>query len=223
MTDSSIKPDNLFDSLVNSIDVSSLAEVVNTSWSETTDSSCQQNNGYGYGYDRYGRLRAECNRSNSVSRLAVRSYEFKVGANLSRVGFVTPKQEEGNTNEFIFEANLKIPVPLIELKVCLNDSAIANTTTQNTSAIEVSAVSSKDIVLTVKFIVNKRWRKIFVSDIQTKERSVFRPSFKCRSPQSFATCKAVKSILSNSILTTVDENIREILKFRIEEIEPDLN
>lgn len=215
LSDSSLKPDNLFDNLIGQLNTSSFDSVLRQTWSALP---CHTR------YDHYGRQTVGCGSQSSFSDLQVESHSFRTAANMSRTGFVTPKQEEGNPNEFVFEGNMRIPVPIIRATVTVYGRNVSDMdATGNETSINLTAVSSRDIVMTVKFILNKRWNKIFVTDITTKENSVFRASFSCRNDMSYTFCDEIQKVLNQDVLTRIDSSMRGVLKFKFEEMEPDIS
>jgi len=195
--DSGIKPDTLFDELISKLNVSSLDSVLKTGWNSTRDP---------FRSPSYG----------DVATIEAKSRQFVMAGNMTRLGYASASEVQGNSNEVVLSGNLRMPVPKIEMDVSVWNKEGEQTT------LDVTAVSSRDVVMGVQLILNKQWKKIFVTNIAPKEIIAFRANFKCNDGMSFDFCKQMQDVLNRDVLSRIDGSIRDALKFKLEEMEPDM-
>jgi hypothetical protein len=154
--------------------------------------------------------------SGDVTAIRAQSMLFESAGNITRVGFASAAEVQGNSNELIITGHIRIPVPRITINVEAWDKENAQT------SVDVTAVSARDVIMTAQFIVNKQWKKVFVTSINPKDNVVFRANFKCDGDKSFDFCKQVQETINREVLPRLESSLRDALKFKLEEVELDL-
>ena len=195
--DSNIKADSLFDSLISNMSASTFDRVLKVSWNSTRDN---------YHSPQY----------NDIAVFEAQSTLFETADNITRIGYATAAEVQGNTNEIILTGHVRLPIPRITVSVTVWDKEGQMT------SMDATAVSARDVVMSVQLILNKHWKKIFVTSVTPKDNMVFRANIKCDGEKSFDFCKQVQDVLSRDVLSSIDRSIRDALKFRLEELELDL-
>ena len=198
--DPNFKPDVLFDGLLSRLNASSFDRIVKVNWNSSHDAYPSP----------------DATRSSEIAVIEAQSSSFETADNMTRVGYLTAAEVQGNPNEIVVNGNLRMPIPRVAVAVTVYDKEGQPT------PVDVMAISSRDIVMAVQFIVNKHWKKIFVTSITPKESVVFRSNFKCDADKSFEFCKQVQEIVNREVLGRLDSGIRDALKFKLEEMEIDL-
>lgn len=195
--DLNIKPDMLFDQLLTNMNASTLDRILKVEWNGSRDA---------FHYPQYA----------NVAAVEAQSTMFETADNITRIGQATAAGVQGNSNEIILTGNVRIPIPRIMMAVTTWDREGQMT------MMDATAVSARDVVMTVQLILNKQWKKVFVTNMTPKDNIIFRSSFKCDGEKSFDYCKQVQEILSRDVLSRIDSSIRDALKFRLEEVELDM-
>lgn len=140
---------------------------------------------------------------------------------MSRIGFVNPVEQKEFPNEISFSANIKLPAPAIETTITVYMSLNASDSSPIT--IPVSAFAAQDMKFNVNYVLNKRWRKIFVTEIKPESSTTFRTSFKCETEMTYDFCLELQSVLNDSVFNSIEPQVGKVLKFKLEELDPVLS
>lgn len=195
--DATIRADMMLDALIGNITTADFDRVVTVTWNSTRDS---------YNYPEY----------NDINVLKAISILFETSGNITRMGYATAAEVQGNSNEIILTGSVRLPIPRITINVRTWNKVGMET------IMDAIAVSARDVVMNVQLIVNRQWKQIFVTNVTPKENVVFRANFKCDGEKSFDFCKQVQEILSREVLGRIDNSMRDAIKFRLEELELDM-
>lgn len=200
-----VKSTQVYDSLLANVTASTFDSILKVSWNGTRDPHYPQGPGISYQGSPL---------SDDVVAVTVTSTSFETAGNITRAGYTTAAEVQGNPNEILLTGHVRIPVPRVTFEV--------NVTNKDgeSSVIEGTATASRDVVLATQLILNKQWKQIFVTNVAPKDAVVFRTNFKCID-QAISVCKEVGEVVEREAVSRIEASVRDALKFKLEEVTPD--
>lgn len=152
----------------------------------------------------------------TFSRLNGKSNRFKLAGNISRDRTVNSVEHKEYPNEITFTADIKLPSPIIQTTV----NVYIHEPSETAVTLPVTAFSTQDFLFNMSYILNRKWQKIFVTEITPISNSTFRTSFKCDPGMTYDFCLELQTTLNDSVFKSIEPIVAKTLRFKLEELEP---